>query len=81
MESDIEGVRILKLLLLLLAAAQGCVYEFNSSGAKIGNFTSPNYPDLYPGGTQCLYVFNAYRWEGIRIEFLAFNLEPAYSAG
>ena len=69
------------LVAMLSVGAKSCIYEFHSSVEKNGSFASPNYPELYPAGTQCLYVFNGYQWEGIRIEFLSFNLQPPYTAG
>lgn len=80
MESGIELVKILAFIMTSVVT-EGCIYEFKSSVEKSGNFTSPNYPDLYPAGVQCIYVFKAHQWEGIRIEFLTFNLQPAYTAG
>ena len=66
---------------VLVDAETSCVVQFYSTEQKNGNFSSPNYPSSYPPATQCLYVFLGQQWEGIRIEFLSFDLQPAYSAG
>ena len=58
-----------------------CLYEFRSTELPYGNFTSPNYPDFYPAGTHCYYVFHGRKWEGIRIEFHFFDLESPYIVG
>ena len=60
---------------------QTCLYEFRSTELPYGNFTSPNYPDFYPAGTHCYYVFHGRKWEGIRIQFHFFDLESPYTVG
>jgi len=93
------------LIMMVLAASgseQHCHFEFRSTDeSKSGNFSSPNYPDLYPPGSHCVFLFYGYlyvyyttrfslilinfilrrQWEGIRIEFHFFDLEPPYTAG
>ena len=60
---------------------QTCLYEFRSTELPFGNFTSPNYPDLYPAGTHCYYIFHGRKWEGIPIQFHFFDLESPYIVG
>ena len=58
-----------------------CLYEFRSTEMRLGNFSSPNFPDNYPPGTSCYYVFHGLQWEGIRIQFHVFDLESPYPVG
>lgn len=80
-----------------------CYFEFRSTESSSGNFSSPNFPEPYPAGTRCLFLFHGFvislrkhqfysclnichvfaslQWEGIRIEFHSFDLEPPYTAG
>lgn len=60
---------------------QTCLHEFRSIENPSGNFTSPNYPDFYPAGTRCYYIFHGRKWEGIRIQFHFFDLESPYTVG
>lgn len=34
-----------------------CHFTYNSKIQKVGNFSSPNYPGVYPSNTSCEYVF------------------------
>lgn len=65
----------------VLSQQQTCLYEFRSTELPYGNFTSPNYPDFYPAGTHCYYIFHGRKWEGIRIQFHFFDLESPYIVG
>lgn len=58
-----------------------CLHEFRSTELRSGNFSSPNFPDNYPPGTSCYYVFHGLQWEGIRIQFHVFDLESPYPVG
>ena len=63
------------------AAAPACLFEFHSSVVQQGQFSSPNYPGLYPPGIKCHYIFHGHQWQGIQIEFQSFDLEKPYTAG
>ena len=53
-----------------------CTYDFYSPPPK-GNvrFFSPGYPQNYPPGVNCQYVFNANENERVRITFQNIQLE------
>ncbi|KAG5451364.1 suppressor of los1-1, partial [Clonorchis sinensis] len=55
----------------------GCQFEFNLSMATKGNFSSPNYPGLYPIDITCEYRFSGNNVRKIEIEFLEFDVESA----
>jgi len=46
-----------------------------------GNITSPGWPSPYPPDANCQYKLQGEAWQGIKITFLQFDLEPRYSAG
>nr|CAH8853802.1 unnamed protein product [Trichobilharzia regenti] len=53
----------------------GCFFEFNRSQSMKGNFTSPNYPGLYPIDLTCEYRFFGINVKRIDIVFLEFDVE------
>lgn len=55
--------------------------EFDSLASKSGNFSSPKYPDTYPGSIHCYYLFKGQESETLKITFLHFDLEPPFSKG
>uniref|UniRef100_A0A183A575 CUB domain-containing protein n=1 Tax=Echinostoma caproni TaxID=27848 RepID=A0A183A575_9TREM len=57
----------------------GCFFEFNRSQSVRGNFSSPNYPGLYPIDLICEYRFSGNNVRKIEIEFLAFDVESVPS--
>ncbi|KAF5406433.1 CUB domain protein, partial [Paragonimus heterotremus] len=54
-----------------------CYFEFNWSHSTKGNFSSPNYPGLYPTELICEYRFSGPDVKKINIEFLEFDVESA----
>ncbi|XP_018647218.1 hypothetical protein Smp_169170 [Schistosoma mansoni] len=52
-----------------------CFFEFNHSQSITGNFSSPNYPGLYPIDIVCEYRFSGLNVRRIDIEFLEFDVE------
>ncbi|KAF8572038.1 hypothetical protein P879_02643, partial [Paragonimus westermani] len=55
----------------------GCHFEFHWSHSTKGNFSSPNYPGLYPTELICEYRFSGPDVRKINIEFLEFDVESA----
>ncbi|KAA3682411.1 uncharacterized protein DEA37_0003044 [Paragonimus westermani] len=55
----------------------GCHFEFYWSHSTKGNFSSPNYPGLYPTELICEYRFSGPDVKKINIEFLEFDVESA----
>lgn len=58
-----------------------CVYDFYSNkNVKRGSFFSPLYPQNYPPGVSCLYVFHGMRDERVIVAFqnirLASHISP-----
>ncbi|CAL8091238.1 unnamed protein product [Calicophoron daubneyi] len=53
----------------------GCFFEFNRSQSLKGNFSSPNYPGLYPIDLLCEYRFTGSHIKKIEINFLEFDVE------
>ncbi|XP_052711363.1 suppressor of lurcher protein 1-like isoform X3 [Crassostrea angulata] len=51
-----------------------CHFTYNSKIQKVGNFTSPNYPGVYPSVTNCQYVFRAERGERVTITMDNFDV-------
>ncbi|VDO99338.1 unnamed protein product, partial [Schistosoma margrebowiei] len=52
-----------------------CFFEFNRSQSITGNFSSPNYPGLYPIDIICEYRFSGLNVRRIDIAFLEFDVE------
>ncbi|XP_067675156.1 suppressor of lurcher protein 1-like isoform X1 [Haliotis asinina] len=52
-----------------------CVFNYYSQRGSHGNFTSPNYPGLYPRNTECHYLFYGKGKETVHIEFPVFQVE------
>jgi hypothetical protein len=55
-----------------------CVYDFKSTKqSRSGKFFSPKYPQHYPPGANCQYVFygDASRKERVKITFQNIQLE------
>ncbi|THD28931.1 hypothetical protein D915_000230 [Fasciola hepatica] len=55
----------------------GCFFEFNRSQSLRGNFSSPNYPGLYPTDLVCEYRFSGNHVRKIVITFFTFDVESA----
>ncbi|KAK4470810.1 hypothetical protein MN116_005649 [Schistosoma mekongi] len=55
----------------------GCFFEFSRSQSITGNFSSPNYPGLYPIDIVCEYRFSGINVQRIDIIFLEFDVESA----
>ncbi|TNN06847.1 Suppressor of lurcher protein [Schistosoma japonicum] len=53
----------------------GCFFEFSRSQSITGNFSSPNYPGLYPIDVVCEYRFSGVNVQRIDIIFLEFDVE------
>ncbi|CAH8567972.1 unnamed protein product [Heterobilharzia americana] len=53
----------------------GCFFEFKQSQSTKGNFSSPNYPGLYPIDLICEYRFFGINVKRIDITFLEFDVE------
>lgn len=51
-----------------------CKFTYNSSRASSGEFTSPNYPGLYPRNIECNYSFHGKPKEIVNITFDKFQL-------
>ncbi|CAG0913992.1 unnamed protein product, partial [Notodromas monacha] len=51
----------------------GCKHKVTRSE---GNFSSPNYPEFYPGDKECVWHFTTTPGHRIKITFLEFELEP-----
>jgi len=51
------------------AASIDCDREFSSSDAREGTFTSPRYPNPYPGDITCRYRFLGHGRERVQIVF------------
>ncbi|XP_076336141.1 tolloid-like protein 2 isoform X2 [Tachypleus tridentatus] len=71
----------LSFLLLHCKLIASCVYQFNSSQGKVGNFSSPDFPGKYPDGVECTYRFIGTQSETLRISFSIFELEPPFNDG
>ena len=53
-----------------------CTYDFYSNkNSKEGRFFSPRYPQNYPPGANCLYVFYGMRDERVKLTFQNIQLE------
>ncbi|CAG9122571.1 unnamed protein product [Plutella xylostella] len=52
-----------------------CAFVFNSSEARTGVVTSPNYPGLYPRDTECNYFFYGDKNERVHLHFSYFDVE------
>ncbi|GMR48509.1 hypothetical protein PMAYCL1PPCAC_18704 [Pristionchus mayeri] len=50
----------------------GCFYQINNPH---GEFTSPNYPEEYPRGTNCTWHFVITPGHRLQVKFHSFNLE------
>ncbi|GAA48935.1 suppressor of lurcher protein 1, partial [Clonorchis sinensis] len=57
----------------------GCRFTFESKISKSGNFSSPNYPGLYPVDTVCEYRLMGEKNEVISLRFLEFDIESSSS--
>ncbi|TPP62245.1 hypothetical protein FGIG_07961 [Fasciola gigantica] len=55
--------------------APGCDFIFRSSESAHGNFTSPNYPGLYPADLTCHYMFIGDVDEVIELNFQKFDVD------
>ncbi|XP_056015064.1 suppressor of lurcher protein 1-like isoform X2 [Ostrea edulis] len=51
-----------------------CEFLFNSTIQKVGNFTSPNYPGVYPSVTHCQYIFRGEPGERVTITLDNFDV-------
>nr|XP_022288867.1 suppressor of lurcher protein 1-like isoform X3 [Crassostrea virginica] len=51
-----------------------CHFLYNSTVQKVGSFTSPNYPGVYPSVTHCEYVFRGEPGERVTITLDNFNV-------
>ncbi|GIY85030.1 putative cub domain low-density lipoprotein receptor domain class a [Caerostris darwini] len=58
-----------------------CLYDFNSTKSKVGNFTSPKYPKNYSENTFCRYNFKGNPFETLSLKFKTFDLEEPYTKG
>ncbi|TGZ56089.1 hypothetical protein CRM22_010219 [Opisthorchis felineus] len=56
-----------------------CRFTFESKISKTGNFSSPNYPGLYPVDTVCEYRLMGKKNEVISLRFLEFDIESTSS--
>ncbi|ESN96367.1 hypothetical protein HELRODRAFT_68144, partial [Helobdella robusta] len=52
-----------------------CSFSYHSDISATGNFTSPNYPGLYPHITECHFLFYGRQHEVIQITFETFDVE------
>ncbi|XP_059476090.1 suppressor of lurcher protein 1-like isoform X2 [Neocloeon triangulifer] len=52
-----------------------CGFEFNSTEAANGTFSSPNYPGYYPRDTECHYLFYGRPGEKVHLHFTYFDVE------
>ncbi|XP_076068840.1 suppressor of lurcher protein 1-like [Oratosquilla oratoria] len=52
-----------------------CTFEYNSTVASSGEFTSPNPSGYYPRNTVCHFVFRGQKDERVRIDFKYFDVE------
>ncbi|XP_073817855.1 suppressor of lurcher protein 1-like [Musca autumnalis] len=52
-----------------------CSFAYNSTDKKIGYFTSPNFPGLYPKNLNCDYFFYGELDEKVIIRFSYFDVE------
>jgi len=52
-----------------------CGFEFNSSEATNGTFSSPNYPGYYPRDTECHFLFHGRPGEKVHLHFTYFDVE------
>ncbi|GFT26223.1 CUB domain-containing protein 2 [Nephila pilipes] len=64
-----------------ISSVTECVYQFNSNVSKVGNFSSPNYPNKYDPDTNCRYEFIGNDYETLKIYFVVFDLQPPYISG
>ena len=63
--------------LLIISACKCVVYQ--SSGYSRGIFTSPNFPEIYSPGINCvLYTFMGELGEIVELTFLHFDLQMRY---
>lgn len=58
-----------------------CLFQFDSKITKIGNFSSPEYPEKYASNVECFYNFMGHDYETLKITFYVFDLEPPYEKG
>jgi len=52
-----------------------CGFNYKSSLAPVGVFTSPNYPGKYPRNTECHYLFYGQKGEKVIIDFPKFEVD------
>ncbi|XP_058976915.1 cubilin isoform X2 [Musca domestica] len=52
-----------------------CSFAYNSTDKKMGYFTSPNFPGLYPKNINCDYFFHGELDEKVIIRFSYFDVE------
>lgn len=52
-----------------------CGFNYKSSLATSGVFTSPNYPGKYPRNTECHYLFYGLKGEKVIIDFPKFEVD------
>jgi len=58
-----------------------CGFLYNSTTAKNGTITSPNFSGLYPAETECHYLFHGTRNERVHIRFTYMDvdgIQPQY---
>ncbi|XP_074596142.1 neuropilin and tolloid-like protein 2 [Brevipalpus obovatus] len=65
----------------IILGDEDCFYTFDSLTVREGNFSSPNWPELYPLDKKCSYVFHARPFQTLRIKFTHFSLEPEFDKG
>lgn len=58
-----------------------CLFQFDSKDSKVGNFSSPDYPEKYTSNIECFYNFIGDDYETLKLTFYFFDLEPPYSKG
>ncbi|XP_022245858.1 neuropilin and tolloid-like protein 2 [Limulus polyphemus] len=78
---QLRGALFITYSFILIQLTDGCMYHFDSTQSKVGNFSSPNFPAKYPDNLQCNYQFVGKPYETLRLTFFSFELEQPYKDG
>ncbi|XP_055930480.1 cubilin-like [Argiope bruennichi] len=72
---------LLLMIIIYSETLARCLFQFDSKISKVGNFSSPDYPDNYSENVECFYNFIGHEFETLKLVFFIFDLEPPYTKG